>query len=170
LSSSLLGSFEQGDKRFTSWVDSTNYSGIVYYSPYKYKIGSAQASPGGDYLEYYMVLRLAEQFLIRSEARVNLNNLTEAISDLNKIRQRAGLNLLPNTLAKQEVLDAIEKERRIELFAEWGHRWLDLKRWGKADAVLGPVKGSNWQITDKLYPIPQSELIVNPNLMQNPGY
>jgi hypothetical protein len=53
---------------------------------------------------------------------------------------------------------------------EWGHRWLDLKRWQLCDAVLGPIKAPSWQTTDKLYPILQTELDANPFLKQNPGY
>ncbi|HUQ64788.1 MAG TPA: RagB/SusD family nutrient uptake outer membrane protein [Flavitalea sp.] len=169
LTPQLLGAFESGDLRSMNWLDSTQYEGQVYYFPYKYKIGSGQATPGGAYTEYYMVLRLAEQYLIRAEARAHLNDLAGAAEDLNAIRNRAGL---PNTTAttQQEMLDAIAHERQVELFCEWGHRWFDLKRTGKADEVLGPIKGSNWQTTDQLYPIPQSELQTDPNLTQNPGY
>jgi hypothetical protein len=56
------------------------------------------------------------------------------------------------------------------LFAEWGHRWFDLKRTHRADAVLSGVKGSKWQTNDQLYPIPFSELETDPNLKQNDGY
>jgi starch-binding outer membrane protein, SusD/RagB family len=52
---------------------------------------------------------------------------------------------------------------------EWGHRWLDLKRTGKADATLDPIK-TNWEPTDVRYPIPQNERMLNPNLSQNLGY
>ncbi|MDX1956578.1 MAG: RagB/SusD family nutrient uptake outer membrane protein [Chitinophagaceae bacterium] len=170
LTDTLIRSFEPGDNRRTFWIDSTIYRSAKYYYPNKYKTGPAQSMPNGPYNEYYMVLRLAEQYLIRGEARLMQNNLTEAINDLNTIRQRAGINPLPNSLTQQQVLEAIEQERRVELFAEWGHRWLDLKRWGKADAVLAHIKGGNWQSTDQLYPIPFRELQANPNLIQNPGY
>lgn len=170
ITTDLLHAFEPNDQRFEKWIDSTRYNDIVYYFPYKYKIGIGEATANGPYSEYYVVLRLAEQYLIRAEARARQNKLTEAIDDLNIIRQRAGLGPLLDTLTLQQILDAVEQERRIELFAEWGNRWLDLKRWNRADAVLAPIKGANWQTTDQLYPIPQSELSVNPNLVQNPGY
>jgi len=57
----------------------------------------------------------------------------------------------------------------LELFAEWGHRWLDLKRTNTANAVLGAEKPT-WKPTDVLFPIPQTERTNNPNLTQNPGY
>jgi hypothetical protein len=174
LTDSLLKSFEPGDLRKSNWVDSANYSstnGKVYYFPRKYTIGPNQRS-NAPFSEYYTVLRLSEQYLIRAEARAMQGNLSAAISDINVIRNRAGLTSLPNngSLTQTQVMAAVQQENRIEFFAEWGHRWLDLKRWGIADAVLGPIKGTNWQTADQLYPIPQEELRVNPNLIQNAGY
>ncbi len=166
----FLNSFEQTDKRRQQWVDSTVYANTTYYYPKKYRIGEAQQTSIGEYFEYYMVFRLAEQFLIRAEAGAKQNKLTEAINDINTIRERAGLPLLPTGLNQEQILEAIEQERKAELFAEWGHRWLDLKRWDKADMELGPIKGSNWQSSDQLYPIPVADLLTNPNLTQNQGY
>jgi hypothetical protein len=120
-----------------------------------------------------MVFRLAEQYLIRAEARAQQDNLIEAISDLDVLRNRAGISLIKNTtpgISKTNLLLAIEKERQVELFAEWGHRWLDLKRTNRADIVLAPTK-SKWSKDDTLYPIPTSEFNKNPRLGdQNPGY
>ena len=91
--------------------------------------------------EFYVVLRLAEQYLIRAEARANNNDIVGAQNDINVIRNRAGLN---NTSAndKASILNAIEHERQTELFAEWGNRWFDLKRTDRADMVLGSLKPS----------------------------
>jgi uncharacterized protein HemY len=72
----------------------------------------------------------------------------------------------------QQVIDAVAKERQMELFSEWGHRWLDLKRTGKASAILSditykqPWKG-NYQL---VYPIPEMEIRNNNKLIQNPQY
>jgi hypothetical protein len=115
-------------------------------------------------------MRLAEQYLIRSEARANLNNIAGAQADLNELRSRAGL---PNTQVsdKTAILSAIEQERKSEFFTEWGHRWFDLKRTNRIDAVLIPIK-TQWVPTASLYPIPESEIINNRGLQsaQNPGY
>jgi len=119
-----------------------------------------------------MVLRLAEQYLIRSEARAMQNNIAGAISDLDIIRQRAGLNLLADlnpTIEQAELLDEIFLQRRKELFAEWGHRWLDLKRSDRTSEALED-ENPYWEDTDLLYPIPETERIKNPNLTQNEGY
>jgi hypothetical protein len=115
-----------------------------------------------------MVLRLGEQYLIRSEARAQQNDLSGSESDINIIRSRALLSGISN-LSRDELLDTIAHERQVELFCEWGHRWFDLKRTGKLSAILRPIK-PNWNDYAQLYPIPVTELANDPNLTQNPGY
>jgi starch-binding outer membrane protein, SusD/RagB family len=167
LTNFLMNSFEAGDLRRTNWIGLNTVSTVNYYYPFKYKSRTATQAT-----EYYVVLRLAEQFLIRAEARTQQNKLTGAngaAQDINIIRTRAGL---VNTTAndKSSLLIAIAQERRVELFAEWGHRWFDLKRTKTADLILTIAKAPNWQSTDALYPIPLVQLQLNPNLEQNPGY
>src|SRR5690606_28078371 len=119
-----------------NWIGNVTSQSETYYFPYKYKISSGQ----DPWNEYPMVLRLAEQYLIRAEARAHQNKLPEAIADLDAIRERAGLLSIANIkpgIGQAELLDAILQERRVELFAEWGHRWFDLKRTAQADAILG---------------------------------
>lgn len=169
LSPGLMNSFENGDLRKQFWCDSTGkLNGTNYFYPSKYKtrFGALDAVV----TEYYTVIRLAELYLARAEARAKQNNLPGAISDVNTIRRRAGLTDLPNSMDEPQILSAIAKENRTEFFSEWGHRWFNLKRTGKANEVLGPVKGSNWQMHDMLYPIPVSEMLLAPQLTQNPGY
>lgn len=161
----LMDAFESGDQRATTWVATSASNSQTFYRPYKYKQRVATIGPTG---EYDMVLRLAEQYLIRAEAKAQLNDITGAQEDLNKIRNRAGLQ---NTTAsdKDALLAAIEKERQVELFVEWGHRWLDLKRTHRIDAILTPVK-PGWESARQLFPLPSVELSKNPALEQNPGY
>lgn len=170
LRNDLYNAFEPGDLRKTYWTNSiTSESGLsTWYYAYKYK----QNSVNGTGAEYSTVLRLAEQYLIRAEARAQLNELTgddSAEADINIIRARAGL---PATTAatKDELMDAILHERRVELFTEWGHRFFDLRRMKKLDEVMSSVKNS-WNSNYALLPIPQSEILLNANLKpQNPGY
>lgn len=172
LKDGLYNDFEPGDKRKISWVGFKSYGGIDYPYPAKYRY---MAGVGA--VEYNQVLRLPEQFLIRAEARTQQSNYIQAAADINMVRLRAGL---PNTKAadKPTLMAAIEHERRIEFFCEWGSRWLDLKRLpginnpstSRADEVLSQLKGSQWQSTDVLYPIPQSAINSNVNLTQNKGY
>jgi hypothetical protein len=165
ITNDLLNSFENGDLRKTKWINVNVISGQEFPYPYKYKDGNNSSSISN---ENYIVFRLAEQYLIRAEAEANLDDLSSAISDINVIRKRAGL---PDTDAfdKESVLSAIEKERRAELFCEWGNRWFDLKRTGQVNNVLSKTK-SNWKPFAALYPIPLPEINANPNLSQNEGY
>lgn len=189
LSDSQLNSFELGDQRavFGNWIDTTIYKisttpliwDTVAYS-FKYKHNNNDPTITATTLttnmkEYFMVLRLGEQYLIRSEARAKQNNIGGAQSDLNAIRNRAGL---PNTTASNQssLLTTILNERRFELFSEWGNRWFDLKRTGKVNEVMTtatPLKSSGtstWQSYQQLYPIPIAELQLAPNIIQNVGY
>jgi hypothetical protein len=167
LTDTFLNAFEAGDQRLTHWTDniSNTNNTITLYFAHKYKaLFSENAS-----LEYSIIFRLAEQYLIRAEARAHMSDVLGAQQDLNTIRNRAGLN---NTTAitVNDLLDSILHERRVELFTEQGHRWFDLKRTNNASAVLSVVK-PNWQETDILLPIPETELEMNPNLLpQNTGY
>lgn len=164
LTDALMSSFEPGDLRKINWTKSRDFSGQTLYYPFKYKVRT-----GSTLQEYYVVLRLAEIYLSRSEARVMQSNLQGAIDDLNIIRQRAGLPITSASTAS-DILLAIEQERKIEYLAEWGHRWFDLKRTNRANAVIGNLKPITWQQTDALWPIPQSQINLNPSLIQNPGY
>lgn len=166
LSKHLRETFEQGDLRRSLWVDSiTTADKKTYYYPYKYKVKS-----GDELSEYSMVLRLAEQYLIRAEARVRLGNNVGATGDLNMIRRRAGLPAYSGASDKSPLIAAILRERQLELFSEWGHRWLDLKRTGQAGKTLSETKTTGWQDFDTLYPIPKNECLLNPFLTQNSGY
>jgi len=168
LSNNVVNSFEIGDQRKMSWVDSVIVDNNIYYFPYKYKVGAIEAPVS----EYIMVLRLGEQYLIRAEARANQGNISGAVEDLNAIRSRAGL---PGTTASDQtaLLMAIQHERQVELFTEWGHRWFDLKRTNTVNTVMNsvtPQKGGIWNPNWQLYPISLSELQADPKLVQNPGY
>lgn len=163
VSEGLLNDFESGDLRFTNWLGSVSDGNTTWYYPYKYKVRLSATLE-----EYSMVLRLGEQYLIRAEARAHLNDLDGALDDLNAIRNRAGL-MDSGAVSSEGILQAIYKERRVELFAEWGHRWYDLKRTNLADQVLSNVK-PQWRPTAKLYPIPTNEIDHNSNISQNEGY
>lgn len=163
LSTELLNAFEAGDLRRVNWIKSGTFSGQQYNYSNKYKI-NLSASPN----EYNVVLRLAEQYLIRAEARTGQNRIEDALTDVNVIRARAGLVALAKNINSEQCLAAIAQERRSEFFTEWGHRWIDLKRTNRVDVILSTKVG--WSHNDQLYPIPFSELETAPNLEQNPGY
>jgi starch-binding outer membrane protein, SusD/RagB family len=110
------------------------------------------------------VIRYAEILLIYAEACYKNGKDTEALNYLNKIRQRAGLELYVNT---DNFMNRLMQERRVEFIGE-GQRFFDLRRWGKLEEVLGPLGYRS--ATKGLFPLPQSELELNRNLRQNDGY
>lgn len=165
--------FEPNDKRKSTWTGIFSAPAGTWYYPNKYK----ETATTGPSLEYAIVFRLAEIYLIRAEALAELEQIPAAVTDLNLIRARARAtaDALPNyseLINKADLINAILQERRVELFAEGGHRWLDLKRRDLAEQVLSPLKGPNWQSTDVLFPIPAEQLTFDPNMTgeQNPGY
>ena len=161
----LMEAFETGDKRRQSWTRAVSDGTTTWYHAFKYRENSITPTS----VEYPIIFRLAEQYLIRAEASAHMGELEAAAEDLNVIRHNAGLE---NTTAQttHDMIEAILAERRVELFTEHGHRFFDLKRSGHLDQALTPVK-PGWNPTDALFPVPQSELLSNPNLLpQNPGY
>jgi hypothetical protein len=173
LSDSLVKTFEAGDARYTNWVgiDTVPASGntpmAIYYYPGKYKVRSATAAQ-----EVVVLFRLAEQYLVRAEARAQQNNMPGALTDLNMVRARASLPASAAT-TQAGVLTAILHERRVELFTEVGHRFFDLRRTGNLDAVMNviaPLKGGAWSSFKAWWPIPVPDIQNNLHLTQTPGY
>jgi hypothetical protein len=168
LTTFLVNAFEPGDQRLQNWagvnVVNMGSANDTFYYPYKYKNKNAF----GPTTEDFMIFRLGEQYLIHAEAAAELGNLGTAISDLNTVRARAGLGA--TTAATQaDLLTAIMHERQVELFTEWGNRWLDLNRMGTAGTVLNAEKGG-FQTYMALYPVPNAQLEADPFLNQSPGY
>jgi starch-binding outer membrane protein, SusD/RagB family len=163
LGNSLLNSFENGDLRKTAWIKGVTVSNITYNYPYKY----TSATLNDPVSEYQMVIRLGEIYLNRAEAKVQQGNTAGAIVDMNVIRKRARLPNYSGPTDKPSLLTAILHERQVELFTEWGHRWLDLKRTGAVDSVMAIIsaqKGGSWDTNSQWYPISQTELQRNPFL------
>lgn len=164
LSNSLINSFDSNDLRKSRWIGTVSNSNSIWYYAFKYKKNNTTPTS----VEYSIVFRLAEQYLIRAEARAQQGDLIGAGEDINKVRKRAGL-LGTTASTKDELLSAIQKERRCELFTEYGHRFFDLKRTGNIQAALSVKPG--WNNTDIFFPLPQTELDLNPELLpQNDGY
>lgn len=109
------------------------------------------------------VIRIAELYLIRAEARAQQNKLGLAASDLNTIRTRSSVSATA-AVTQADILQAIEDENSLE-FAFEAHRWFDLVRTGRAGPVLGLTNANYW-----LFPIPLSDILSDPDVTQNPGY
>src|SRR5690606_38892988 len=160
----FVSQFNDNDLRKAHWIKAVTNGSETWYHAFKYK----QNNNSGSSVEYSILFRIEEQYLIRAEAKVKTGDIAGACEDLNKIRNRVGLPNVEVT-SQEELLDAILQERKFEFFTEFGHRFFDLKRFGKLDEAL--VNKPGWNSTDKLWPIPISEILINPNLNpQNPGY
>ncbi len=131
--------------------------------PY-YFTGKFQGNPGNP------LLRLSEQYLIAAEAAYQRNNTDAALSNLNAIRERAGLPALVTTENLEEELFL---ERRRELAFE-NQLFFDLKRLGRDvnrnDGCLSTACSLNYPSNFFVLPIPQSTINLNANLIQNEGY
>jgi hypothetical protein len=151
----LMDAYEAGDLRKD--VTIATFSGDPYVAKFSDSEGSSDLH----------VIRFAEVLLNEAEAQAQLGDLSGAVATMNRIRERAGLaDYVLGTHTQDEVLAAIEHERRIELAFE-GDRWPDLVRRGQAVAVMG-LQGKEFQA---LYPIPLREVdVTSPPLEQNPGY
>lgn len=163
ISTNLLDLFNDEDLRSSVWVGKITVSGITYYYPNKNKATTNNTT------EYDMVMRLAEQYLIRAEARIHRDDIENGLSDLNVLRKRADIEEYKIETITDDPFLLVEQERQRELFAE-GHRWFDLKRTGRIDEVMTvatPLKGGQWRSGSALYPIPQTERNNNPHLSQN---
>ena len=128
------------------------------YAPYKSGVSPLPGSMELNFRQNYIVIRLADSYLMEAEALGGTGSRAQALLDA--VRSRVGLPAVPVTL------QAVKDERRKELAGE-GHRWFDLVRWGEASAKLaskGFVAGKN-----EVLPIPYAELL-NTALKQNPQY
>lgn len=151
----LFDAFEAGDARRDVSI-AAEEDGTLYGTKY-FRVAN------GD--DNVIVLRLAEMYLARAEANARLGADPAVVrADIDVIRERAGLApLAASVTAEEDLISAILQERRLE-FAMEGHRFFDLRRTGRAEAVL------NISASRLLFPIPQAERDVNKNLDQNPDY
>jgi len=169
----LLAALPSTDQRRNKWcttfIDFTTFQMFTYPSKYK------QVSTAVRGNEYLVMFRLAEQHLIRAEAAAHLNDFTSAEDDLYKVRNRAGLTTRLTVADLPTAVRLLEQERRLELFVEWGDRWLNLKRTGRINTVLpvtklGTIANYTWEPYQALYPFSAEDIRANPNIKQNPEY
>jgi hypothetical protein len=132
----------------------------------------------------YRILRYADALLLKAEAVLQSGGSTaEAIGYINQVRTRArGAGTVPANFSTAEtnkttIMNWIMNERLIELAGE-GQRWFDLRRWAMQGIVTldnnffsSNTTTMNFQSPKHLlFPIPNGERDVNPNVPQNPGY
>jgi len=171
--------YANNDVRKSAYIDTTTFSGAKYNYIKKYfGRGSGNANTND-----YKVLRVGEVLLNRAEANYNLGNLTAALADLNTLRANRyiGFNPAIGNETGIALYNAILLQRRLELAFE-GARFFDLKRlnlpimrsnYGDlADGSGVPAVVQMVPAGSPLFqlPIPQAEINVNKNIVQNPGY
>ena len=123
----------------------------------------------------YRLIRYADVLLMYAECLNGLGRTAEAYPFVDRVRQRAGLATLTAAkpgLAQAAFLTQLKHERLTELAGE-GWRWADLLRWGDLSKALATRDEDfvNFVVgKHELYPIPQRDIDLNPNLRQNPNY
>lgn len=163
LSNNLINIFSSSDQRKQNWTLPVTVAGTTWYRANKYKNHANNSD------EYSIVCRIEEVYLLLSEALTQQNKISEALPYLNATRLRSGLTAIAEPISKENLLDEILGENRKEFFTETGHRFFDLKRLNKLDALT--TTKPNWKSYFSLWPIPEKELLLNPNLNpQNNGY
>ncbi len=161
----LLNLYDPADVRTSAyWL---NRNGRMVLNKYFAKT-TAGANPDG--VADFKIFRTAEMYLIRAEARATKGLDAAALTDLNTLR--TARNAAIGTESGAALLTAIAIERRKELVVE-GHRFFDLKRTSRSvsrtqncSSFCSLAPGSRaWNL-----PVPQTEMIANDNMEQNPGY
>lgn len=178
----LFNSFDPNDRRRTvTFITSIKNKDGSYKEirPYIQKYWDRAAEPKGNASSNdFPVIRYADVLLSYAEAENELNRTNNALAYLNMIRKRARFNgslyqnILPDYsgLTQQQIRDAILKERMFEFVGE-GKRWFDLARAKKLESQVPLAKpGVIPAVKSYLFPIPQYEIDLNKNLIQNNGY
>jgi hypothetical protein len=194
--------YENRDPRlkWTVWYDNTPYikefesrtgqTGINYRSGYsdnsnfntvKYIVGKLDLTEN-DSPQNYVVLRYADVLLMYAETLLEQGKQGAEIY-INMVRSRPSVNMpdISNSLSTTELREALRNERVRELACEYGHLYLDMKRWDTlSDAMVeywtaNKDGGTNSALNSYsknlyLWPIPQSEINANPKMTQNIGY
>ncbi|PSR15160.1 MAG: RagB/SusD family nutrient uptake outer membrane protein [Bacteroidetes bacterium] len=179
----FVEAFEPGDPRLSITVAMRNddYFGRIYtnsfsttrFSVRKYIQSDSVVTQKADGDINYTAIRYAEVLLWQAEALVELNRPAEALEPLEMVRARARAQsadpatTLPaiTTTNQAELRQAVRHERQVELGFEM-HRFFDLVRWDIAADLLPGFEAGKHEV----FPIPQTEIDLNPLLVQHPGY
>ena len=174
----IINAYEPNDLRKDASIGYLSANGMDY--PYIKKYAHAHELTNNTD-DDWPVYRYSEVLLFLAEALNEQNKTAEALTYLNQVRTRAGLGN-STAVSQSDVRDAIMQERRVELAFE-NKRWLDLARTGQAETVMKAygervkanpqayyfpegitVAPSSYTNINLLFPIPASEVALNPNL------
>ncbi len=180
-----------GDAAATDPVGGTLYTTTTGWNIKKYIANSDFDTPSNSGINLILI-RYAEVLLTYAEAKIEMNEIDASVySAINDVRARESVNMpaISSSLSQGQLREIVRKERTIELAFE-GTRLFDIRRWRIAHEVMpGKVYGMTYNdngtlVTvnidgynrvfdegrDYLWPIPQRERELNPNLEQNPKY
>ncbi len=171
--------YSDSDIRKTAYFETSSFEGNDYNHIIKYKQRPGAPANVAD----APILRMEEVMLNLAEAQAQLGNDADALASLNMIRTRRYSDFNFVNQMGQDLKDAIQLERRLELAFE-GHRFYDLKRQGLgftrtnagdlSDGSGTPPPASALSLSAGNFryefPYAQRSLNINPNLVQNPGY
>jgi tetratricopeptide (TPR) repeat protein len=172
----MIAAYEEGDLRKDASVGMLTANGTPY--PYIKKYSHAHALTNNTN-DNWPIYRYSEVLLFIAEALNEQNKGSEALTYLNRIRKRAGLDN-SEASGQQAIREAVLKERRVELAFE-NKRWIDLVRSGKADEVMKaygarvkanppayyfpegiPIAPAAFTDIQTVFPIPASETALRP--------
>lgn len=175
--------YADGDEKATmAKVRQDKEDDDVFTFPYYFKKYSEYTDRNGSYVGTNInVMRFADVLLMYAEALNENNKTTEAIAQINRVRDRSNAAPL-TTMSKDALRNQIRHhERPVELAMEWGIRWMDLVRWDRGNTAKEPIRNTltvhgkegavNFQPgKHELNPIPYQETTLNKNLNQNTGW
>ena len=178
----LMNSYEEGDLRKEASIadgytdEDGNFVSVYFVKKY---LHAHQNYNNTD--DDWPVYRYADVLLLLAECLNEEGEPADALHYLNQVRNRAGLDDV-STTDQSEMRGVIAHERRVELAFE-NHRWLDLVRTGMAVEVMNAfgvkmkqkykyLLARTYQVNANklIFPIPQTEITLNDQLQQNPGY
>lgn len=168
-SDKLINSFATADTRKNVTIGGSATAG--------YYVNKFYTSSKGGRVVDIKAMRISEMYLIRAEAnaRKSSPDIVAGTADLNTLRAARITGYTNVSFADAaSLIDAVMTERFKELAFE-GFRFFDLKRTNQPVARLASDANPAWQNLPVnsplwLYPIPRTEMDVNPNMKQNPGY
>ncbi len=183
--SSIAALFDSADTRksvtfYSSQYNAANGQTVIFhnpYTPYLNKFVDFSLSPLNNQTISginYPIIRYAEVLLLNAEVLNEINGgpTPDAYNSINLVRERAHIPDLTTGLNQSDFRDSVFLERRKEFIQE-GQRWFDLVRQGGqvlVDALKKFPAKQSASLKDSLYPIPLTEIQLDPLLTQNPGW
>ncbi len=189
---------EEGGYNATKWGTRnycvTGFLNKKWIHPNYYYTGSEKNQNSTSCRYPMAMIRLPELYLSLAECHAHLNETAEALAQLNKIRERAGIPEYNETsLGNKSVLDAVLQERFVEFYME-GLRYYDIRRYlngrerlskecytglnavceapsfAEFNTVVPIAQQFSWNNRQYLMPVPNDEVYSNPQMVQAPGY